>query len=144
MHPVLRRVLLHGGLTALILAVMGALLAELATLWLSGHATRSADPVAEQQVGAALRTRLPLMLAAWGFAFVLVGELIIWRIRGSRPAAPEPPNPQDDAEKLLNELLAQAESRMAAEAGEPGSEGKRPEPGDGKSGEERSPTPSPP
>ncbi|AWM36816.1 hypothetical protein GobsT_53200 [Gemmata obscuriglobus] len=138
MHPVLRRVLLHGGLTALILAVMGAMLAELATLWLSGHATRSADPVAEQQVGTALRTRVPLMLAAWGFAFVLVGELVIWRIRGSRPAAPKPSeNPQNDAEKLLNELLAQAESRMAAEAGGPEAGGEKP-------GEERPPAPPSP
>ena len=117
MHPVLRRVLLHGGLTALILAVVGAMLAELATLWLSGHAARNADPTADEQVGAALRARVPLMLAAWGFLFVLVGELIIWRVRGSRPAAKPPETPQDDAERLLNELLAQAEAKMAAEAG---------------------------
>ena len=132
MHPVLRRVLLHGGLTALILAVIGVALAELANLWLSGRAAPAADPTADQQIGTVLRARVPLMLAAWGFLFVLVGEIIIWRVRGSRPAAPKPPeNPQDDAERLLNELLAQAEAKMAAEAGGPPPSDREPGAGNG-------------
>ena len=122
MHPVLRRILLHGGLTAFLLAVVGAMLAELASVWLIGNAPRGANPNAgnDAQIGAELRTRVPLMLAGWGFLFVLIGELVIWRVRGHRPPPKPPENPQDDAEKLLNELLAQAEAKMAAEAGDRG------------------------
>lgn len=121
MHPVLRRILLHGGLTALVLALIGAMFAELANIWLVGNVTRGTAADANDQVGSALRARVPLTLAAWGFVFVLVGELVIWRVRGSRKPAPKPLESQDDAEKLLNELLAQAEAKMAAESSEQGS-----------------------
>lgn len=115
MHPVLRRILLHGGLTAIVLALIGAMFAELANIWLVGNVPRGAAADTNEQVGSALRARVPLTLAAWGFAFVLVGEIVIWRVRGDRKPAPQPPESQDDAEKLLNELLAQAEAKMAAE-----------------------------
>lgn len=122
MHPVLRRILLHGGLTAALLAGLGALFAELASVWLIGNGPRgtagATDPT--DPVGAALRTRVPLTLALWGFLFVLVGELVIWGVRGHRPAVKPTEAPQDEAEKLLNELLAQAKAKMAAEAKEPG------------------------
>ncbi len=119
MHPVLRRILLHGGLTAGVLALVGVLFAELAGLWLTGNATRSTspnDPVAES-----LRVRVPLTMAFWGFVFVLVCELVIWRVRGGRPALNTTP-PPDDTEKLLNELLAQAEAKMATETESPRTE----------------------
>ncbi len=116
MHPVLRRVLLHAMLTAGVLALLGVLFAELASVWLNGNATRGGADV-NQQVSVTLRTSVPLTMAFWGFVFVLVCELVIWRVRGSQPVA-KPAEPQpDDAEKLLNELLAQAEAKMAAEAG---------------------------
>ena len=56
------------------------------------------------------------MMALWGFVFVLVGELVMWRVRSKRAATKAAEPPPDDAEKLLNELLAQAEAKMAAEA----------------------------
>lgn len=111
MHPVLRRVLLHGGLTAAVLALIGVAFAELAGIWLAGNTNRS-GAAANEPVNAALRYRVPLMMALWGFLFVLVGELVIWRVRGNKPPAPTAP-PPDDAEKLLNELLAQAEAAEA-------------------------------
>lgn len=126
MHPVLRRVLLHGGLTAGVLALIGAAFAELASVWLAGNAPRNPDPVADAQVTAALRARVPLTLAAWGFLFVLVAELVVWRVRGSRPAAKPPDSTPDETEKLLNELLAQAESKLAAPGGAPHGEGPPP------------------
>ncbi|HEY1186339.1 MAG TPA: hypothetical protein VGE74_01720 [Gemmata sp.] len=123
MHPVLRRILLHGGLTALVLALIGMLFAELANIWLVGNAPRSAAGEATDPVGATLRTRVPVVLAGWGFVFVMVGEIVIWRVRGARPTAPKPADlSPDDAEKLLNELLAQAEAKMAAEAARPATE----------------------
>ncbi|MBP3960282.1 hypothetical protein J8F10_34070 [Gemmata sp. G18] len=116
MHPVLKRILLHGGLTAAVLALIGVLFAELAGLWLTGSATRSSTD-ADEQVGSSLRSRVPLTMALWGFGFVAVCELVAWRVRGTRPPATKSTEaPSDDAEKLLNELLAQAEAKMALEA----------------------------
>ena len=117
MHPVLRRVLLNGGLTAGVLALVGVLFAELASVWLGGNAPRNADPAADAQVGAALRARVPLVLGLWGFLFVLVGEVVIWRVRGGRPRAPESPAP-DETARRLNELLAQAEAEARARRGD--------------------------
>ncbi|AMV28469.1 hypothetical protein VT84_28955 [Gemmata sp. SH-PL17] len=120
MHPVLRRILLHGGLTAGTLALIGMMFAELAGLWLTGSATRSsADP--DEEINTSLRSRIPFTMALWGFGFVAVSELVIWRVRGNRPATSQQTGPQteqsqDEAEKLLNELLAQAEAKMALEA----------------------------
>jgi hypothetical protein len=56
------------------------------------------------------------MMAFWGFLFVAVTELVLHRLRGPVPVKPAAATPPDDAEKLLNELLAQAEAKMAAEA----------------------------
>ncbi len=123
MHPVVKRILLHGVLTAALLALIGAGFAQLASIWMAGHEPRPGAEVAEaanEPVSERLTYRVPAMMAVWGFLFVLVGEVVMWRIRGKRQAlqATKDANPQDDAEKLLNDLLAQAEAKMAAEAEE--------------------------
>src|SRR4051794_29276484 len=112
MHPLLKRILLHGGLTAALLAVIGFMFAELAGMWLSTAADRPAPPGAAPPE--ALRLRVPLMMAFWGFVFVAGCEAVLSRFR--RPPAPAPERQPDEAEKLLNELLAQAEAKMALEA----------------------------
>ncbi|MBA4068213.1 MAG: hypothetical protein C0501_31830 [Isosphaera sp.] len=120
MRPVLRRVAVHGALTALVLGVVGLMLAELASIWLSGHSgTRAATgaPVAADaggDVAAQVRARVPLLMAVWGFGFVAVGETFLHLRRGRRPAAPPAP-PPDPAEKLLEEILAQVEAKAAPE-----------------------------
>ncbi len=114
MHPVLKRVLLNGGATAVVLACVGLLFAQLAVMWVAG----SGQPIPsdlDPQVGPAVRYRVPLMMAFWGFVFVAVSEVVLYRFRRRPPVKPVEP-PVDDAEKLLNELLAQAESKMALEA----------------------------
>ena len=105
MNPVLKRILVHGGLTAGLLALVGVGFAEIAKMWMGDAA----------ETGSTLRYRVPLMMAFWGFMFVAVCELVLSRIRKNAPVKPAEP-PQDDAEKLLNELLAQAEAKMALEA----------------------------
>lgn len=129
MHPVLKRILLHGGLTAGVLALVGVMFAELAGIWLTGNAT----PTTSEQVGASLRYRVPLMMAFWGFVFVLVCELVVWKVRGSKPVKPAAP-PPDDTEKLLNELLAQAEAKMALDAESQKAEDKAAEKPEGERG----------
>jgi hypothetical protein len=56
------------------------------------------------------------MMAFWGFVFVAACEAVRWRLWGEKPAAAKAPEQQpDDVERLLNELLEQAESKRAAE-----------------------------
>jgi hypothetical protein len=114
MHPVLKRILLHGGGTALVLAAIGLVFAEMAGMW-NATGTKPASAELNRSANDSIRYRIPLMMAFWGFAFVAVSELVLSRFRKSAPPKPVE-TPQDDAEKLLNELLAQAEAKMALEA----------------------------
>lgn len=117
MHPVVKRVLVHGAFTAGVLALIGVLFAELAGIWAAGNAGRANASDLNPPLDPALQYRIPLTLAGAGFLFVAACELVGWYVRGGKPAAVKPAEPQpDDAEKLLNELLAQAEAKMALEA----------------------------
>ena len=116
MHPVLKRILLNGGFAAGILTLVGVLFAELAGMWVVGSA-RSGAPDLNPPLNEALRYRVPLTMATAGFLFVAVSELVLFAVRGEKkPLAKTAERPADEAEKLLNELLAQAEAKMAAEA----------------------------
>jgi hypothetical protein len=115
MNPVVKRILVHGGATAFILAVVGFVFTELAGIWLNSPG-RTGPAEANPSVSESLRYRVPLMMAFWGFVFVAVTELVLSRLRGPVPVKAATAPPPDDAEKLLNELLAQAEAKMAAEA----------------------------
>lgn len=117
MREVLRRIAIHGGLCALILAIIGFMLAELASIWLAGSPgfrTTTGAPVenvdSSGEVAATLRTRMPLLLSVWGFAFVAVGELFLFLLRSRRKPVVVPAKP-DEAEKLLEEILSQVESQ---------------------------------
>jgi hypothetical protein len=115
MHPVVKRILVHGGLAAGILAFLGLFFAELTITGTAGT-VRPGSANLNPPLPDSLRYRVPLTMAGAGFLFVAVGELIASRFRRPAPA-PKPADPQhDDAERLLNELLAQAESKMAQEA----------------------------
>jgi hypothetical protein len=118
MHPVLKRTLVQGGLTAALLALVGVAFTELTGVWNLGGTRPGAEDL-NPKLPDALRYRIPLTMAAAGFLFVALGELALWRMCGNKPP-PTPTKaaeqPADDAEKLLNELLAQAEAKMAAEA----------------------------
>ena len=116
MHPVAKRIIIHGGLTAGVLTLIGLMFAEMAGIWTAGNIGKPNSDDLNPPITDSLRYRVPLTLAGAGFLFVAVGELIGSRLRQKKLAAqPAPPQP-DDAEKLLNELLAQAEAKMAAEA----------------------------
>ncbi|MCS6864868.1 MAG: hypothetical protein RMJ56_05750 [Gemmataceae bacterium] len=114
MHRLLKRIALHGTITALILALLGLVFAEMAQWWMTVATDRpgSADlhfPMADE-----LRSTMPLRLAVAGFAFIVLAELSLYALGRYKPVKPALSSPPaDDAEKLLNELLAQAEARMA-------------------------------
>jgi hypothetical protein len=122
MERVFKRILVHGGLTALALGVIGVLFTQLASVWLASSTAPRAGPVEPSAaarpdpVDAAIRYRVPLTMAAFGFAFVVVSELLVHAIRGEKKPAVTPPTPQDDtAEKLLEELLSQADIALEKE-----------------------------
>ncbi len=114
MHPVLKRILTQGGLTAILLAIVGVLFGQMAGMWATANLGQPDSPEADA-IAESIRVNVPLMMAFWGFVFVVVWELVRWRLSLRKPvvttAAPQP----DETEKLLNELLARAEAARAAE-----------------------------
>ena len=124
MQRVWKRIALHGLLTAFILGVLGVVFAELASIWMASAAPARTAPVGGRAAGAeglpaAVRTRVPLTMAAFGFAFVAVGELLLYAVRGDKPVpvkkvVADGASP-DTAERLLEELLQQADAAMEKE-----------------------------
>jgi hypothetical protein len=123
MHPVLKRILVQGALTAGVLALLGVMFVELASLWALAHAGPRTSAALNPPLPPELRYRVPLTLAAGGLLFVAAGELIGHALRRNAPppavvTRPAETHP-DDVEKLLNDLLAQAEAKMAREQSSP-------------------------
>jgi len=124
MSPLLKRILVNGTLTAAMLAVVGVGYAELAGLFLAAKAPMRATadaPVAEdaEPMAGSLHTRVPVMMALWGFLFVAAGELILHRFRKQTPPAP-PAEPRPDAALiLLEEIMAKVEAERSSVAASP-------------------------
>ena len=134
MRVTLIRILKHGLPTALLLAVVGYLLGELAAVWVTSQPPSRAvaqanaetpsktqnpiGPRTDPEVVQALRYELPLRMASWGLGLVIVCELLLSLCRGKSPTRVErqPLVPPTDAEveALLNQLLQQAEAAEAA------------------------------
>lgn len=115
MRRVFKRIAVHGSLTALALGVIGLLYAELAGVWLAGSGVRHTAQ-ADADFDAQLRSRVPLVMAAWGFGFIVFAEAVLFLVRGEPGAkAAKAVAVNDTAETLLEELLKQAEAKMAAE-----------------------------
>jgi hypothetical protein len=115
MRPVLLRILKRGLPTAAILAVLGTVMADLAGMWVSSQSPATGDDFAQT-----LRYRMPLAMAAWGFALVAIFEVALTVLRGGKrtiPARRIPAVPtEDEVEQLLNQLLQQADAAEAARA----------------------------
>jgi hypothetical protein len=118
MNPLLRRIALQGGVTALLLGVVGLLLSELASMWLAAAPGGSTDIAAGSDgdatasVNETLRSRIPLMMAAWGFAFVAAGELLISLWRRKKQLQPMPTTAPNLTEQKLAELLRQSDPSL--------------------------------
>jgi hypothetical protein len=121
MHELLRRLAIHGGLTAVLVGIVGVVLGDMAAssvLTPTGArspAAQSPDEVAALERSAeSLRRTVPLAMAIWGFGFVALYEVARHVMRGKKaPAEPPTPPQPDETEKLLEELLSQAEAKSA-------------------------------
>jgi hypothetical protein len=113
MRPVLRRIAISGGLTALVLGIIGFMFAELATMWLTASLSGRGAANQPPPDASVLRFRLPLMMAGMGFTLVAVGELILHRVRKNRPPPAPTANERENTEKLLQQLLAEADAKRA-------------------------------
>lgn len=114
MKPEQKRVLIHATLTAVVLAVIGYMFAEFAGTWLNTQSARPASADLNPALPEGARVRIPLMMALWGFAFVVVGEFIAARFRKKKPVEEPQSAAAAETEKLLTELLAKAEAERAA------------------------------
>src|SRR5580698_8189795 len=107
MRPVMRRIAIHGGLTAIVLGIIGLMLAELASMWMVVAIPVKPGAKVNPPDLSVLRQRLPLFMGFAGFIIVAVGELVLYRLRKNRLPTPAPtPKQADQTEKLLQELLA--------------------------------------
>jgi hypothetical protein len=122
MPPLLKRIVANGLLTSVFLALIGVGYAELAGLWLvaksparydaQGHQAAVVDP--NERLARDLKSRVPLMMALWGFLFVAGGELALhwWRSRRRPvPVVTPPAEPHPElAELLLDQIMSQVEA----------------------------------
>jgi hypothetical protein len=124
MHPLLKRIAVNGLLSAVMLGVLGLVFSELAGMWLATATAGRSVPAQAPDAGVtdSLRYRLPLTMAVWGLVFVAATEGLLYLWRGNpagttaKAAAIAEPDP---AEKLLEELLQQAEASQAKAADAP-------------------------
>jgi hypothetical protein len=120
MREVLRRIAIHGGLTALFLGILGIAITEFAAraflaptqIPVENGRARMEVTVNTDQLVSELRRTMPIRMAIMGFGIIAVFEVSrhLWRGR-KKPAPSAPPAGPDETEKLLEELLRQAESK---------------------------------
>jgi hypothetical protein len=120
MHPILIRILKQGIPVALILAAIGFLMSEAAGMFIAVQSGGDSSVNVGEHLTRTLQRRLPFTLAAWGFGLVVVFELVLGLLRGRKPtpapnSAPAVPT-EDETEKLLNQLLQQADAAEANRA----------------------------
>ncbi|CAN5292142.1 hypothetical protein BH11PLA2_BH11PLA2_50100 [soil metagenome] len=86
-----KRILVHGLMAALPLALIGYLFAQMAGMWTATQSPMRIGPLHEESVKAQvedaaamtekLEYRVPAVMALGGFTFVLIGEVVmsVWR-----------------------------------------------------------------
>ena len=122
MRATFLRILKTGLPTAGLLAGLGYLYAVIAGIYLDANVPPrpTGRPGTDgEQVTRALEIRLPVLMAGGGFALIAAGELLLslWRPPAAGPAAPPNAIPASgldpEVEKLLNQLLEQADAADA-------------------------------
>ncbi|QEL13166.1 hypothetical protein [Limnoglobus roseus] len=110
-----KTILVNGGLAAVALAVIGSFFAQIAGMWVAsqtparivdGNVVPTTD-TSPADVTAVLAWRLPLTMAAIGFAIVAVAEGLrsLWK-KPPAPAVTPTPTPEVEMQRMLRELEA--------------------------------------
>ncbi len=100
-----KTILVHGGIAAGMLAVVGYLFAQLAGMWLSSQsAPRPGAELDPAPLVSTLEWRLPFTMAAMGFVFVAIGEGLrsLWKPK-AKPVI-ESSAPEDELQRLLKQF----------------------------------------
>jgi hypothetical protein len=97
MKSLARRIVVHGLMAAVPLALLGFLYAQMAGMWTATQSPLRIGPASEEVVAvrnsdadgvtAALEWKVPIVMATGGFLFVAIGEclLAMWRRPGNPP-----------------------------------------------------------
>jgi hypothetical protein len=115
-----RRLLKTAVPAAVILAVFGYFLSEIATVWYDAHVGKK--PGESDNLGESLRGRVPVMMAAWGFGVLVVYEVLrtLWLPADKpKPAAPVGPTVEDQIQQLLRDVAARDLAQTPPPAGCP-------------------------
>ncbi len=98
-----KTILVHGGLAAGVLAVVGYLFAQIAGMWVASQADAGRGAADTGALVDLLAWRLPFSMAAIGFALVALGEGLksLWKAPPKRE--PEPAMTEAEMLRLLGE-----------------------------------------
>jgi hypothetical protein len=111
-----KTILVHGGLTAGVLAVVGYLFAQVAGMWVATQTDTGRGPADTGALVNTLQTRLPFSMAAIGFALVAIGEGLKGLWKTPPKTEPEPDRTEAELQRLLSEqetLATHADENLA-------------------------------
>lgn len=106
-----KTILVHGGLAAGVLAVVGTFLAQLAGMWVASQSS-ARGPVDTGALVNEIAWRLPFSMAAIGFAFVAIGEGLRSLWKSPIPPKTEPTSTEAELQRLLGEQETLRETRV--------------------------------
>lgn len=99
-----KTIVVHGGIAAGMLVVVGYLFAQLAGMWLMSQSpVRAGAEIDVKPLVATLEWRLPLTMAAMGFVFVAIGEGLRSFWKSKAKAAVEPSPSEVEMQRLLKQ-----------------------------------------
>ena len=98
-----KTILIHGGLSAGLLAAIGYFLAQLAGMWVASQSDTGRGPADTSALVNTLQMRLPFSMAAIGFVLVAVGEALRSLWKAPAKIEPEPDRTEAELQRLLSE-----------------------------------------
>lgn len=107
-----KTILVHGGLVAGVLAVVGYLFAQMAGMWVATQSDTGRGPADTGAIVNTLATRLPFSMAAIGFVLVVIGEGLksLWKAPPRQEAQADPNWAEAELQRLLSEQETLAET----------------------------------
>lgn len=116
-----KRILVHGTMAAAALALIGYMYAQLAGVWAASQTTHRTSAVlnpatsdipaaSPEEIAGMLMWRVPLTMAAMGFAIVAMGEGLLGAWRKPTATPTDTRTHDEKAEELIQQLLKDVEA----------------------------------